>query len=111
MDANVVNQFLVANAKYFPEEQIPFLKQKLLDASDDKLTLVQCTEFKDPTTILIISILIGGLGIDRFMLGDIGMGVLKLLTCGLCGILTIIDWFTVTKRTKEKNINKLMMIL
>lgn len=111
MDANVVNQFLVANAKYFPEDQIPFLKQKLLDASDDKLTLVQCTEFKDPTTILIISILIGGLGIDRFMLGDTGMGVLKLLTCGLCGILTIIDWFTVTKRTKEKNINKLMMIL
>lgn len=48
MDANVVNQFLVANAKYFPEEQVPFLKQKLLDASDDKLTLVQCTEFKDP---------------------------------------------------------------
>ncbi len=90
----------MTNAKYFPEEQIPFLKQKLLDASDDKLTLVQCTEFKDPTTILIISILIGGLGIDRFMLGDTGMGVLKLLTCGLCGILTIIDWFTVTKRTK-----------
>ena len=59
MDANVVNQFLVTNAKDFPEEQIPFLKQKLLDASDDKLTLVQCTEFKDPTTILIISILIG----------------------------------------------------
>ena len=111
MDANVVNQFLVANAKYFPEEQIPFLKQKLLDASDDKLTLVQCTEFKDPTTILIISILIGGLGIDRFMLGDTGMGVLKLLTGGLSGILTIIDSFTVTKRTKEKNINKLMMIL
>ena len=111
MDANVVNQFLVANAKYFPEEQIPFLKQTLLDASDDKLTLVQCTEFKDPTTILIISILIGSLGIDRFMLGDTGMGVLKLLTGGLCGILTIIDWFTVTKRTKEKNINKLMMIL
>lgn len=45
------------------------------------------------------------------MLGDTGMGVLKLLTGGLCGILTIIDWFTVTKRTKEKNINKLMMIL
>ena len=111
MDANIVNQFLVTNAKHFPDEQIPFLKQKLLDASDDKLTLVQCTEFKDPTTILIISILIGGLGIDRFMLGDTGMGVLKLLTCGLCGILTIIDWFTVTKRTKEKNINKLMMIL
>lgn len=111
MDANVVNQFLVANAKYFPEEQVPFLKQKLLDASDDKLTLVQCTEFKDPTTILIISILLGGLVIDRFMIGDTGIGVLKLLTGGVCGILTIIDWFTISKKTKEKNLNKLMMIL
>lgn len=48
MDANVVNQFLVANAKYFPEEQVPFLKQKLLDASDDKLTLVQCRNSRIP---------------------------------------------------------------
>ncbi len=45
------------------------------------------------------------------MIGDTGIGVLKLLTGGVCGILTIIDWFTISKKTKEKNLNKLMMIL
>ena len=45
------------------------------------------------------------------MLGDIGMGILKLLTLGLCGILTIIDWFTVQKRARELNYSKLIVIL
>ena len=46
---------------------------------------------KDKTTALILSILGGGLGLDRFYLGYIGMGVLKLLTAGCFGILYIID--------------------
>lgn len=61
--------------------------------------------------MLLISIFFGNLGIDRFMLGDIGMGVLKLLTAGCCGILTIVDWFTVMKRTKEKNLAAISMVL
>ena len=68
-------------------------------------------EFKDPTTLLIISIFLGTLGVDRFMLGDIGMGILKLLTVGLCGVLTIIDWFTIQKRVQEQNWSNLMMVL
>ena len=68
-------------------------------------------KIKDPTTLLIISLFLGGLGVDRFMLGDTGMGILKLLTGGCCGILTIIDWFTVMNRTKELNFNNLMTIL
>ena len=45
------------------------------------------------------------------MLGDIGMGILKLLTLGVCGVLTIIDWFTIQKKAKEYNFNQLMTIL
>lgn len=55
---------------------------------------------KDPNTVLLVSIFLGVLGIDRFMIGDTGMGILKLLTCGCCGVLTIIDWFTISKKTK-----------
>ncbi|WP_082715500.1 TM2 domain-containing protein [Atopobium deltae] len=39
---------------------------------------MQATEFKDPTTILLVSIFLGSLGVARFMLGDTGMGVLKI---------------------------------
>lgn len=40
---------------------------------------------------LILSILLGYLGIDRFYLGYIGLGVLKLVTGGGCGIWALID--------------------
>ena len=46
---------------------------------------------KDWTTLLILSILLGGLGVDRFYAGHIGLGVLKLLTVGGCGIWALID--------------------
>ncbi len=46
---------------------------------------------KDKTTALILSVLVGGLGVDRFYLGYTGMGVLKLLTGGCFGILWILD--------------------
>lgn len=46
---------------------------------------------KSKTTALILSVLVGGLGIDRFYLGYTGMGILKLLTGGCFGILYIID--------------------
>lgn len=40
---------------------------------------------------LIMSIIFGQLGIDRFIMGHIGLGILKLLTMGGCGIWWIID--------------------
>lgn len=46
---------------------------------------------KDKTIALILSVLVGGLGVDRFYLGYTGIGVLKLLTGGVFGILWIID--------------------
>lgn len=46
---------------------------------------------KSKMTALILSVLVGGLGVDRFYLGYTGMGVLKLLTGGCFGVLYIID--------------------
>lgn len=111
MDKQKIDLYLTTNAKYFEASAIPIIRQKLENASDETFLTVQATELKDPTTILLISIFLGSLGIDRFMLGDVGMGVLKLLTCGLCGILTIIDWFTVSKKTKQLNLSKISMIM
>ena len=111
MTQDKVDMYLMTNQKYLPAEKIVFLKQKLLEADESKFTLISAVELKDPTTLLLVSIFVGGLGIDRFMLGDTGMGVVKLLTGGLCGILTIVDWFTVQNRTRELNFNRLAMVL
>lgn len=88
-----------------------YIKEKLLAIDESKFSLVSSVEMKDPTTLLLVSIFLGGLGIDRFMIGETGMGILKLLTAGCCGILTIIDWFTISKKTKELNFTNLMTVL
>lgn len=46
---------------------------------------------KQFVTALILSILLGSLGIDRFYTGHVGLGVAKLLTLGGCGIWAIVD--------------------
>ncbi len=111
MDQNKVDMYVMSNQKYFPAEKIMYLKDKLLNVDESKFSLISTIEMKDPTTILIISLFLGSLGVDRFMLGDTGMGVLKLLTGGCCGILTLIDWFSVSKKAKEVNFNAVMQIL
>lgn len=46
---------------------------------------------KDWLTALLLSFLLGTFGIDRFYLGYTTLGVLKLITLGLCGIWYLID--------------------
>lgn len=111
MEQTKLEMFIMQNQKYFPAEKVIYLKEKLKDVDDEKFLLVSSVDLKEPTTMLIISILLGSLGVDRFMLGDTGMGVLKLLTGGCCGILTIIDWCNIQKKTKELNFNKIMTLI
>ena len=111
MEQQKIDMYVMTNKKYFPEEKIMYLKDKLSTMDEEKFNLISTIEFKDPNTLLLISIFLGTLGIDRFMLGDTGMGILKRLTAGLCGILTIVDWFTISKRTKELNFNNVMALM
>lgn len=111
MEEVKVDAYIMANGKYFPNDKVMMLRDRLLQADESKYSLLLSLDLKEPTTMLLISIFLGYLGIDRFMLGDIGMGILKLLTFGLCGVLTIVDWFLISDKTKEQNLNKIMQIL
>ena len=47
------------------------------------------------STMAILCFFLGGLGIHRFMMGYTGIGILMLLTGGVCGILTLVDFIRI----------------
>jgi len=102
MDAQKVDMFMIANNKYFEGHHLNAVREKLLSLDDAKWPLVQTLQFKSPDTAQILSIM-GQVGIDRFFIGDTGLGIVKLLTCGGLGIWTIIDWFMIQGAAREKN--------
>lgn len=111
MDTDKASLFLIANNDKFPEEYIVHLKERIDKCDETKLNMLYMLQFKDPTITLVLSLFVGSLGIDRFYLGDTGLGVIKLLTCGGLGIWTIVDWFLIMGIAREKNFNKAMSVL
>lgn len=106
-----VRYWLSANAAKLPEAQLHSLKERLMNMSDVEFDRISYVSLTDPTMMLIISIFFGSLGVDRFALGDVGLGIGKLLTCGGLYIWWIIDLFNIMDATKEKNMQKLNSIL
>jgi hypothetical protein len=111
MDQQKVDMFLMSYGKYFAGFQLAALRENLLRIDDSKLIQLQGANLRDPTTMLIVSIVGGHFGIDRFLLGEIGLGVAKLLTCGGLGIWTLVDWFLIMGRTREINLQRLQRVL
>ena len=111
MDAQKVDLFIMTNGKFFESHHVASIRDRLIGLDDSKWSFIQTLQFKDPTTSLIVSLLGGPLGIDRFIIGDTGLGIAKLLTCGGLGIWTIVDWFMIMGATREKNMEKLQLVL
>ena len=111
MDQQKVDFFIMMNSKFFESHHLGWVREQLIQMDESKWPELQILQFKDPTTYLIVSILGGQLGIDRFMLGDTGLGIGKLLTCGGLGIWAIIDWFMIMPATREKNMQQFQRVL
>ena len=106
-----IDQFLAANAANLPAEAMTEIRERLEAADDSKFDELNMLQFKNPTTMLLIAFFLGGYGVDRFMLSDTTMAIVKLCTCGGCGIWALIDLFSAGKRTREYNLNKINEIL
>lgn len=106
---STIDQFIFANGKYFPAPQIPYVREVLSTLDDERIAMLYAQDYKDPTLMIIVSIFGGSLGIDRFLLGEVGLGVAKLLTGGGCGVWWIVDLFLIMDRAREKNLEMFLL--
>lgn len=102
-----VDMFMMSNRDNFPQEQLAYIQERLSMVDENTLNSISMLQFKNPMTALLLSIFAGTLGVDRFYIGDTGMGIGKLLTAGGCGIWALIDWFMIQGATREKNFQML----
>ncbi len=108
MEANHANQILALYGNKLPFESLEMVRDRLLKM-DYNVASIRMVQFKDPTMALILSILVGSLGVDRFYIGDVGLGVGKLLTCGGAYIWWLVDLFMIQDATRRKNLEIFMM--
>lgn len=95
--------FILSNRHKFPDNKIGLIQWQLEKIEDKKFLAVQSANYKNPATLLLISFLLGWLGVDRFMLGHIVAGILKLLTFGGFGLWWFIDLLLIMQAIKEQN--------
>ena len=109
MEQEKVNQLLMMMGSKIPSESIPMVRDRLLKSDmNESDFLILVNSMKDPTISIILSILVGVLGVDRFYIGDIGLGVGKLLTGGGCYIWALVDIFLIMDATRQKNLELLL---
>ena len=111
MDKQKVDNYFLSNKGLFPEDKVMYIREKMLAMDEGRFGMIDSITFKNPTTILIISILLGVLGVDRFMVGDIGLGIGKLCTLGGFGIWWFVDIFLTYKKAKQQNFSKIMTMI
>ena len=112
MESEKVNHMLMMLSSKIPAGSIPSIRTRLenTDISESEILALQ-SQMKDPLLSILLSIFIGSLGIDRFYIGDVGLGIGKLLTAGGCGIWWLIDIFLIVDATKQKNLELLSYYL
>lgn len=100
MEQSKIDIFMVTNGEKLPIAKRDFIIERLKALPDDKFLTLSCVSLKDPGTMLLISLLTGW---ERLFLDDIGLGILKIITCYGAGIWWLVDLFSVKERTQDYN--------
>lgn len=109
MEKEKINSILMQYKDIIPNDKVHYFKSALENASENAYENIATTRIYNPTTTLVLSIFLGTLGVDRFYIGDVGLGVCKLLFGWVTiGIWPLIDIFFSYKKAKNKNLNNLL---
>lgn len=108
---NLINLIINKYSDVLPSDYFPIFLDKCKSLPENKLQNLLAQQTKSPILALIFSLFFGGLGIDRFYLGQIGIGLAKLLTAGGCGIWYIVDLFLINKACKQVNQDKIALLV
>lgn len=93
---NSVNSVILKYLYDITPEEVITINSRTQGFSDDELSqfcMIYRSKRKDPQLILILCLLglVGVAGVQRFLIGQIGMGILYFFTAGLCFVGTIVD--------------------
>lgn len=107
-----ISNFLRLNRGFLNDSDIPVIKNFLNSLDEENLESLCFLKFNDPRVFWAISFFGGGLGIDRFLIGDVGIGLLKLCINWITLFIPhFIDLFFIQRRVKKKNFEKIMRIV
>lgn len=134
MEQQNAELFIQTKGKYFPADKIYTIREMLEKADDNKFNILNITPFKSTTTVVLFALFLGGLGIDRFITGSTGIGILKIVA-GVIYFITymaatanndlaalfiipvaiwiwfVVEIFTASKRTKNFNFQTFMGVI
>jgi TM2 domain-containing membrane protein YozV len=90
------------------QEELVYIQMLVKDMNDNQITQyasIYSSRRKDPQTILLLTLIgfFGVAGVQRFVLDQIGMGLLYLFTGGICVIGTIVDLINYKRLATEFN--------
>lgn len=105
---NQTDAFLLRNCNKLHPEKIMEVRNAIVSLPTEKQTQVEMIPLRSPQIVFVCSLFWGILGVDRFINGQIGLGILKLITCGGLLIWYWIDVFTSYKRTQICNCEKIL---
>lgn len=95
-DFSGINPVLLKYLYDVSPEELLTINSRIKNYSAEEISqfcIIYRSKRKDPQLILILALLglFGFAGIQRFIVGQVGMGILYFLTLGLCFVGTVID--------------------